>query len=340
MRSILRTLMNRRALALAVPVLPMLASGPVFAAADPGLLPTEGEVVKDAKPEGWDPSLVLGASISLSSNSNFVGQPDGNSFTGGLNIQGGLDYRKDIIDWRNTLKINEVFTRTPVIDEFVKTVDQLFFESVIYLRYSEAFGPFASVKLETAILEGRDVRAAAVDYAVDGTTVATGVTSIKTTDAFQPLQLKEALGVFVRPISTKTIEVDFRAGFGASQTFAEGARIIADDAATATTVELSTLKDVIQAGAVIGVEAKGELEEGRVNYSARVEAMMPFINDDPANRSAVDLTNVDIGGKLGFKLFEWASLNYELKIMRLPQLVDAWQIQNNLLLTFSYALID
>jgi hypothetical protein len=39
-------------------------------------------------------------------------------------------------------------------------------------------------------------------------------------------------------------------------------------------------------------------------------------------------------------LFEWASLDYELKIMRLPQLVDAWQIQNNLLLTFSYTLID
>ncbi|HRE91439.1 MAG TPA: DUF3078 domain-containing protein [Myxococcota bacterium] len=323
----------------ALPAISLLA-GPAFAAADPGLLPTEGEVVKDAKPEGWDPALVLGASISLSSNSNFVGQPDGNSFTGGLNLLGALDYRKDIIDWRNTLKINEVFTRTPVIDEFVKTVDQLFFESVIYLRYSETFGPFASVKLETAILEGRDVRPAAIDYSVDGTVVAEDVTSIKTTDAFQPLQLKQAVGVFLRPISKKTVEVDVRAGFGASQTLADGARIVSDVATTTDVIELTSLKDVIQAGAVLGVEAKGEFEDGRVNYSARAEAMMPFINDDPAERSAVDLMNVDIGAKLGFKLFEWASLNYEIKIMRLPQLVDAWQIQNNLLLTFSYALID
>ena len=338
MRPIYRSLKPRALGVLAA--LPVLAAGPALAAADPGLLPTEGEVVKDEKPQGWDPALVLGASISISSNSNFVGQPDGNSFTGGLNLLGRLDYLKDVVDWRNTLKINEVFTRTPVIDEFVKTIDQLFFESVLYLRYSEVFGPFASVKLETAILEGRDVRAAAVDYSVDGTVVATGATSIKTTDPFQPFQLKEAIGVFVSPISTKTIEVDFRAGFGASQTFAEGARVLADDAATTTIIELTSLKDVIQAGAVLGVEAKGELEDGRVNYSSRAEVMMPFINDDDLNRDVVDLTNVDIGAKLGFKLFEWASLNYELKIMRLPQLVDAWQIQNNLLLTFSYALID
>lgn len=320
--------------------LSLFAGGPALAAADPGLLPTETEVVKEAKPQGWDPALLLGASISLSSNSNFVGQPDGNSFTGGLNLFGRLDYLQDVIDWRNTLKINEVFTRTPIIDEFVKTVDQLLFESVLYLRYSEVVGPFVSFKLETAILEGRDVRAAAVDYSVDGTVVETGVTSIKITDPFQPLQLKEAVGAFFRPIQGKDIEVDIRLGFGASQTFAEGARIVADDPATATIIELTSLKDVIQAGAVLGIEAKGELEEGRVNYQARAEVMMPFVNDDPSNRGVTELTNFDISGKLGFKLFEWASLNYELKIMRLPQLVDAWQIQNNLLLTFSYALVD
>ncbi|MBL8788383.1 MAG: hypothetical protein JNJ59_26045, partial [Deltaproteobacteria bacterium] len=57
-------------------------AGPAFSAADPGLLPKEQEVVKDAKPTGWDPALVLGVSIALSSNNNFVGQPDGSSTTG------------------------------------------------------------------------------------------------------------------------------------------------------------------------------------------------------------------------------------------------------------------
>lgn len=311
-----------------------------LAAADPGLLPKEVEVVKDAKPEGWDPSLTLGVSLALSTNSNFVGQPSGNSFTGGLNLLGRIDYLRGVVDWRNTLKINEVFTRTPIVDEFVKSIDQLSYESVIYYRISDMFGPFASFKLDTTILEGRDVRGAAVDYSVDGTIEAVDVTSFHLTDSFQPLQLKEAIGFFLRPISKKTIEVDMRAGFGASQTFAEGANLLADDAATTDVVELITLRDVIQAGAVLEVQTRGELEEGRINYAAHVEVMVPFINDDPLDRGAGELTNFDIGGKLGFKLFEWASLDYELKILRLPQLVDVWQIQNNLLLSFSYALVD
>ena len=315
-------------------------AGPSLAAADPGLLPTEGEVVKDAKPAGWDPALVLGVSIALSSNSNFVGQPNGNSVTGGLNLLGRLDYLKEKHDWRNTLKINEVFTKTPVIDEFVKTVDQLYFESVYYLRVSENLGPFASFKLDTSILEGRDVRAAKVDYALDGAPLATGQTSIKLTGGFQPLSLKQAIGVFWSPLTSKALELDVRLGVGASEMFADGARILADDGATADVIELSSLKDVMQGGVVLGVEARGELEEGRVTYMAHAEVMTPFLNDDPSDRSAIDLTNVDIGAKIGFKLFSFASLDYELKLLRMPQLVDSWQIQNSLLLTFSYALVE
>ena len=69
-----------------------------WAAADPGLLPKEEEVVKDKKPEGWDPALILGASIAVSTNTNFIGQADGNSFTGGLNLLGRLDYLKGPVD--------------------------------------------------------------------------------------------------------------------------------------------------------------------------------------------------------------------------------------------------
>lgn len=315
-------------------------AGTALSAADPGLLPKEEEVVKDEKPEGWDPALILGASISVSTNTNFIGQANGNSFTGGLHLLGRLDYLKGVIDWRNVLKIDEVFTQTPVIDEFVKSIDQLAFESVIYYRISPLFGPFASFKLDTSILEGRDVRGAPIDYSEGGEVLAEDVTSIKLTDGFQPLSLKEAIGFFLRPISKKTVEVDIRGGFGASQNFADGALLVSDDAATADVIELTALADVIQAGAVLEVASKGELEEGRIQYSARAEVMIPFLNDDPLERSATDLTNFDIGAKLGFKLFEWASLSYELKILRLPQLLDAWQIQNNLLLTFSYALID
>jgi hypothetical protein len=321
----------------------VLAATAAFAQpVDPKILPKEEEVVKKEDPaqrkEGFSPYLMVGASIALSSNNNFVGQPDGNSMTAGLNLLGRLDYLKGKWDWRNTLKIDEVFTRTPVIDDFVKTVDQLVFESVLYWNVSDVVGPFFSLKLDTPMLNGYDVRPAPVDYKVGEETIATAARRLKLTDGFQPLSLKQALGAFVRPSSDEEIQVDIRAGFGASQTFAEGGLVLVDVAGT--NVNLRRLEDVVQAGAVVGVDAKGTLEEGRINYHLRAEVMMPFINADPADRSAVDLTNFDIGAKVGFKLFEWASLNYELKILRQPQLVDAWQIQNNLLLTFNYALIQ
>jgi hypothetical protein len=40
---------------------------------------------------------------------------------------------------------------------------------------------------------------------------------------------------------------------------------------------------------------------------------------------------------LSFKLVEWASLDYILKTLRQPQLVQDWQVQNMLLLTFGYS---
>ena len=65
--------------------------------------------------------------------------------------------------------------------------------------------------------------------------------------------------------------------------------------------------------------------------------MTPFAHSAlPAgdNRGAMALTNVEIDATLSFKLVDWASLDYELKALRQPQLLDRFQVQNNLLLTF------
>ncbi len=323
-----------------VSVLTCALTSEAFGADDPRLLPKSNEVKKDEKPEGWDPGLLLGLSLSLSSNSDFVGQPDGHSFTGGLNLLGTLDVIDGALDWRNTLKVNEVYTRTPVIDAFVKTVDQLFLESILYYHLASHFGPFASLKLETSILQGRNVRAAPIDFSLDGATLSEDVSSVRLTRPFEPLYLKEAVGLFWSPVTTKPVTLDVRTGFGAAQTFAEGARRVSDDAATGDVVELTSLEDVVQAGWVLGVDVKGELDEGRIVYAVSAETMVPLVNDDPADRDPADLTNVEVAAKLGFKMFSWASLDYEFKLLRLPQLVDAWQLQSNLLLTFSYALVE
>jgi hypothetical protein len=63
-------------------------------------------------------------------------------------------------------------------------------------------------------------------------------------------------------------------------------------------------------------------------------------NDEPPageERNALDLTNVEFRANLSVKLVEWASLDYQFKTLREPQLIDDFQIQNNLLFTFGLA---
>jgi hypothetical protein len=67
--------------------------------------------------------------------------------------------------------------------------------------------------------------------------------------------------------------------------------------------------------------------------------MVPFINDlrEDDDRSAFELTNMEFGASLSFKVFEWLSIDYVFRAIKQPQLLDEFQIQNNLLLTASYA---
>jgi hypothetical protein len=51
-------------------------------------------------------------------------------------------------------------------------------------------------------------------------------------------------------------------------------------------------------------------------------------------RSPVALTNVQLDAKVSFRLVEWASIDYQLRAIRQPQVVDVFQVQNTLLLTF------
>jgi hypothetical protein len=50
------------------------------------------------------------------------------------------------------------------------------------------------------------------------------------------------------------------------------------------------------------------------------------------------LLHTDLGANASLKIQEWLSLDYVLKIRRLPLLVDDWQVQNALLLTAGYSL--
>ena len=67
--------------------------------------------------------------------------------------------------------------------------------------------------------------------------------------------------------------------------------------------------------------------------------MIPYyVTPDNSDLSTGEKLNVKINGRIDFHLTDWFALSYELKAVREPQVLNDWQIQNNILMTLSYSL--
>lgn len=324
----------------------VLLAGSAVAQEATEILPDQIDAGEVSEESGWKYRLSLGANINFGSSSNVIGAADGSTWTVGAILDSGAFLEEGNHEWRNTLLLSETFSRTPVVDEFVKSADSLEIESLYLFHVPSAvwFGPFARLTIDTAIFPGRDVRGSDTTYVstfLDGTTETVTATSLELTDPFQPLALSESVGFFLEPIKTDELTYEFLAGFGAQELFASGQLTVADDDTTPE-VEVTELDDHNLAGLAAVTSLYGSFDEGRLTYDLGGEALIPFINDLPANdtRSAVDIANIQFFAGLSFQMVEWASVDYRFQAERQPLLLDEWQLQHALLLSFSYTFID
>jgi hypothetical protein len=297
----------------------------------------------EKKPEGFEPRLTAGATLSLIDMRSVVGQTDGLTVNFGIKFDAGLDYRRGKHEWRSSLTMGEGLTRTPVLGEFVKSKDDLFIESIYLFHVLPWVGPFARASLQTSMFRGSDVRPAPTTYLIldeNGATRAIVGKQLSLSDPFRPLTLKQSLGAFIQPVAHEKLNVEVRLGGGARETLADEQLAVSDDDKTPE-IEVKELVNVYQAGVELNASAWGDLLDKRVSYRVSAEVMTPLVYSDlPAGdqRGSIALTNIDFGATLSFKLVEWASLDYELKAIRQPQLIDKFQVQNSLLFTLGVAL--
>jgi len=312
---------------------------------EPEYVPTTTGETDVAAKQGWDATLSIGANANVSSNDSVIGQPDGSSWTLGFNVKGGLQYINGGHESRNFLNATETFTRTPVVPEFVRTSDLLELESIYYYHFARVqwLGPFARLKLSTSLFKGEDVQPDARDYLVtniDGSQTIINATRFQLTDPFFPFSLRESLGMFARPLDRSWLKIEFRAGLGAREVFADSQFAVKDNADTPV-LEIVELESFTQAGAEVVAEATGQLAGDRVTYGAGAEVLTPFYDSvSDSDQSATDLTNIDLYAKLSFKLVSWASIDYQYKATKQPALLDKFQVQHNLLLTIGYTLLE
>jgi hypothetical protein len=300
------------------------------------------EVEESKRPQGWTPGLALGASFNLVDTKSVVGQPDGTSITVGGGIDASLEFNAGMSEWRNNLGAAAGTTRTPAIDEFVKTNDGLMFESIYLLHLVEIFGPFARFGMNTQMFSATDIQAAPTDYEVknlDGTVDNFTGRRLALTDPFKPLTLRESLGVFLQPVRMPQISLETRVGVGALETFASGLAVT-DDPDTAL-VEVVELDDSFMVGAEGVLNMWGFFDAAkRLSYTAGIGVLVPFVTSDLAaddDRGLGDLVVLEANVGLNAKLFDWASVGYRFNVTRQPLLVDEFQISNSVLLTLGAA---
>jgi hypothetical protein len=312
------------------------------------------------KPTGWDPRLSLGGTVSFANNSNVAGQISGTSFAIGLKADVAADYNNGDHEWRNTLAIQAGVTRTPVIDEFVKTSDVLNLETTYLYHVVDWFGPFVRGQMLTSMFPGRDVRSGAVSYLVtepdgtqrslmgkgtDCTPNATGAvattcrTSLSLSDGFRPLTFKESIGLFVQPYQSEPATFELRGAFGAQEVIANNQLSVSgtQDPTTPNVIALTRLSNAQQAGPDLALSVWGTVLDKRVIYKINADVMTPALHSALPmgdTRSAVSLTNIQMDATVSFKLVEWASLDYQFRALRQPQVIDTVQVQNAVLLTF------
>gem|GEM_PF-682764 len=303
---------------------------------------TADQVTKPPETSKYEPTLSLNVGAALTQNKDVVGAIDGVSTLFSLGVSGGLIYSHGKHAWKNSLTVEESWARTPALEEFVKNNDQFQFESLYNYFLLDWFGPFARFALTTAIFDTEIVTADPAVYDIkmlDGTVDTRTVTNLKLADSLEPLTLSQSIGLFADPISSNALTWNIRVGAGARETFAHGVLAINDDADTVV-IEATELDDVFQAGVEAFTGASGKFDGGRFTYEVGFTGLLPLLNNDDQDRSAVDLLRWGLKAGVTVAVTEWMGLNYGLQVLKDPQLLDAVQVQNNLLLTFKYTLIE
>jgi hypothetical protein len=321
-----------------------LAPSPALALDKDYIVKPKFDDKEDKVGEGWTLFAQAGSNVSLSTSTNVVGQQDGTSFTFGLSVAARLAFLRSGHEWRNILGLTELESSTAATGRLVKTTDSFKFDT-LYLYHPKRIpwlGPFARLGFETSILPGYDTRTSDVVYRVkflDGTTADSLPKAIfHLTDSFKPFSLKESLGAFAKALDRKDLTLEVHLGLGSRETFADGQLVTNDDKDTKNIIELDEIESYTQIGGELAILMNGTLLEDRLSYAISVESLLPFYSSGTnAGKNVLDLTSLEIGAKLSYKVTSWASLSYELKAVRLPKTLDAFQVQNLLLLAFSYS---
>ncbi|MBC86971.1 MAG: hypothetical protein CL677_07300 [Bdellovibrionaceae bacterium] len=302
--------------------------------------------LSDKLKDGWHPKINLGLDLSFSASNSVVGQEDGDTLTIGGSLKNKLIYKKQQSEWRQSLDITGKTAKTPTLPRFVKSADEVKYES-LYLYSLEKYpnmGPYVRVSASAPAFFGESVQSEAKTFQVTNTSENLGVgESQRLTDGFKPLTITESVGLFYKYIDRKNTKVDFRVGLGAQQIKADDQLVLDDDSDTDSIIELRRLEDSDTVGLEYGFSWTGQWNK-QSEYSFTGQFLTPFGEDIEAGKECedcddIELTNVDIALSFTTKMSDWATVKYEYKALKQPKTLNQFQIQHGLVFGITHQLL-
>lgn len=326
-----------------------MVGGSVASAQSSTFIPDKIKLKASKKKEGWFPNLDLGFNFAFSQSDGVVGIPDGTSLSFGLQLDAGILLIGGRHEWKNDLKILHTQTKTPTIDQFLKSADAASLDSMYTYKFLRWLGAFVALRAETSLVDGFLVKDADTTLRitrVGGTTPEVKVLPAQSvqplTRGLSPFFLKPSVGLRLTPYEEKFFKFDVKAGVGMIMAWVQNGLVVSDDAGTPD-LELNELQDYMQIGTELKVAIAGGLNLGQLTnsfvYSLSAGAMLPFYSSLNPNNDLLGLLNFDLKLTLGLKINKFLSINYGLNVTRAPLIQEAIQITNTLLISLTLSVL-
>jgi hypothetical protein len=293
----------------------------------------------------WSYKVKAGLNTSLVHNKNVPGIDDGLNATIGALVESEVTYEIAPHTWGARLKIVHTRAKTPTLDPFIKTADELNLKT--FYKYDlgvwDKLSLIGSVQLITALFPGNLVYADSttlIKNNLDGSTIfvqAFPHEPYEITPAFSPTLLKQAVGVTAQPATDPVASLDLTVTMAGLEVWARGYTV--DDDGDTPEIELTELQSYQQVGPQLEAVLAGKIKE-KLSYSFAAELMFPVYTSVDTELSGFNLMNADITFELSVEIKKWASLSYAFSAKRNPILLDEWQILNNLVLSLTASVMD
>lgn len=287
----------------------------------------------------WTSRILLGGAVSISSTDKVVGQPNQDVFSGTLFFDTYVNYRNGKHFGTGIFELEEGVIRVDPENgaslPTQKAQDRLRADVVYTFFTNERFGPYARLGFLTNVFASDVLVTEDTDVAfnrLDGSREVVSVPAsgeYRTADSFGAMRIREGVGLNVRLLRSERVTANWRIGVGLRQNLFDGSFVQLGNSAS----------PVLELFEVDGFNEEGV--ETTLTATARLGRNLLYITDLELFGDFGEMSDptIDWRNTLSYRLTRFASLDYRLDLLRIPQVLDENQITQNIFLRFSFNIL-